>query len=194
MVFQERTYSVLIVTASDSFTEKIMPLLPVTDYWPVTTAHSNSEARRRIVETAFGIVLINAPLPDDFGMRLAIDICTGSGAGVLLMVRNDQFDDIYARVVGYGVLTLSRPTSMQMVAQNLRILCATRERMRRMEEKQTAVEEKIDEIRLVNRAKWLLIECLGMTEPEAHRYIEKQSMDRRVSKREVAQAVIKTYQ
>ena len=194
MVFQERTYSVLIVTASDSFTEKIMPLLPVTDYWPVTTAHSNSEARRRIVETAFDIVLINAPLPDDFGMRLAIDICTGSGAGVLLMVRNDQFDDVYARVVGYGVLTLSRPTSMQMVAQNLRILCATRERMRRMEEKQTAVEEKIEEIRLVNRAKWLLIECLGMTEPEAHRYIEKQSMDRRISKQEVAETVIKTYQ
>ena len=194
MVFQERTYSVLIVTASDSFTEKIMPLLPVTDYWPVTTAHSNSEARRRIVETAFDIVLINAPLPDDFGMRLAIDICTGSGAGVLLMVRSDQFDDIYARVVGYGVLTLSRPTSVQMVAQNLRILCATRERMRRMEEKQTAVEEKIEEIRLVNRAKWLLIECLGMTEPEAHRYIEKQSMDRRISKREAAETVIRTYQ
>ena len=194
MVFQERTYSVLIVTASDSFTEKIMPLLPVTDYWPVTTVHSNSEARRRIVETAFDIVLINAPLPDDFGMRLAIDICTGSGAGVLLMVRSDQFDDVYARVVGYGVLTLSRPTSVQMVAQNLRILCATRERMRRMEEKQTAVEEKIEEIRLVNRAKWLLIECLGMTEPEAHRYIEKQSMDRRISKQEVAETVIKTYQ
>ena len=194
MVFQERTYSVLIVTASDSFTEKIMPLLPVTDYWPVTTAHSNSEARRRIAEAAFDIVLINAPLPDDFGMRLAIDICTGSGAGVLLMVRSDQFDDIYARVVGYGVLTLSRPTSVQMVAQNLRILCATRERMHRMEEKQTAVEEKIEEIRLVNRAKWLLIECLGMTEPEAHRYIEKQSMDRRISKREAAETVIRTYQ
>lgn len=194
MVFQERTYSVLIVTASDSFTEKIMPLLPVTDYWPVTTAHSNSEARRRIAEAAFDIVLINAPLPDDFGMRLAIDICTGSGAGVLLMVRSDQFDDIYARAVGYGVLTLSRPTSVQMVAQNLRILCATRERMRRMEEKQTAVEEKIEEIRLVNRAKWLLIECLGMTEPEAHRYIEKQSMDRRISKREAAETVIRTYQ
>lgn len=194
MVFQERTYSVLIVTASDGFTEKIMPLLPVTDYWPVTTAHSNGEARRKILETAFDIVLINAPLPDDFGMRLAIDICTGSGAGVLLMVRSDQFDDVYARVVGYGVLTLSRPTSVQMVAQNLRILCATRERMRRMEEKQTAVKEKIEEIRLVNRAKWLLIECLGMTEPEAHRYIEKQSMDRRISKQEVAETVIKTYQ
>ena len=193
MVFQERTYSVLIVTASDSFVSSVMPLLPVTDYWPVTTVRSVSEARRRIVETDFDIVLINAPLPDDFGMRLAIDICTNSGAGVLLMVKSDLFNDIYAKVVSYGVITLSKPTNSQMVAQNLRILCATRERMRQMEAKQATVEEKIEEMRLVNRAKWLLIECLGMTEPEAHRYIEKQSMDERISKREVAENIIKTY-
>lgn len=192
MVFQERTYSVLIVTASDTFAERIMPLLPMTDYWPVMTVHSVSEARRRLVDTAFDIVLINAPLPDDFGMRLAIDLCAGSGAGVLLLVKNDCFDDVYAKVVSYGVLTLSKPTNMQMVAQNLRILCATRERMRQMEAKQASVEEKIEEIRLVNRAKWLLIECQGMTEPEAHRYIEKQSMDLRISKREAAENIIKT--
>ena len=193
MVFQERTYSVLIVTASDSFVSSVMPLLPVTDYWPVTTVRSVSEARRRIVETDFDIVLINAPLPDDFGMQLAIDICTNSGAGVLLMVKSDLFNDIYAKVVSYGVITLSKPTNLQMVAQNLRILCATRERMRQMEAKQATVEEKIEEIRLVNHAKWLLIQCLSMTEPEAHRYIEKQSMDERISKREVAENIIKTY-
>ena len=193
MVFQERTYSVLIVTASDTFANSVMPLLPMTDYWPVTTVHSVSEARRRVVDTEFDIVLINAPLPDDFGMRLAIDICTNSGAGVLLMVKNDLFNDIYAKVVGYGVITLSKPTNSQMVAQNLRILCATRERMRQMQARQATVEEKIEEIRLVNRAKWLLIECLSMTEPEAHRYIEKQSMDERISKREVAENIIKTY-
>lgn len=193
MVFRERTYSVLIVTASDSFTNNVMPLLPMTDYWPVTTARSVGEARRRIAETAFDIVLINAPLPDDFGMRLAIDICTNSGAGVLLMVKNDLFNDIYAKVVNYGVITLSKPTNLQMVTQNLRILCATRERMRQMEAKQATVEEKIEEIRLVNHAKWLLIQCLSMTESEAHRYIEKQSMDERISKREVAENIIKTY-
>ena len=193
MVFRERTYSVLIVTSSDSFVSNVMPLLPVTDYWPVTTARSVGEARRRIAETAFDIVLINAPLPDDFGMRLAIDICTNSGAGVLLMVKNDLFNDIYAKVVNYGVITLSKPTNLQMVTQNLRILCATRERMRQMEAKQATVEEKIEEIRLVNHAKWLLIQCLSMTEPEAHRYIEKQSMDERISKREVAENIIKTY-
>ena len=193
MVFQERTYSVLIVTASDSFTNSVMPLLPVTDYWPVAAARSVGEARRKIAETDFDLVLINAPLPDDFGMRLAIDICANSGAGVLLMVKNDLFNDVYAKVIRYGVITLSKPTNLQMVAQNLRILCATRERMRQMEAKQATVEEKIEEIRLVNRAKWLLIECLGMTEPEAHRYIEKQAMDERISKREAAENIIKTY-
>ena len=193
MVFQERTYSVLIVTASERFTDSIMPLLPMTDYWPVQTASSVAEARRWLADTEFDIVLINTPLPDDFGMHLAIDICTGSGAGVLLLVKNDHYNEIYSKVVRYGVITLSKPTNRQMVAQNLRILCATRERIRQMQAKQATVEEKIKEIRLVNRAKWLLIECLRMTEAEAHRYIEKQAMDLRISKRKAAENIIKTY-
>ena len=193
MVFQERTYSVLIVTASERFTDSIMPLLPMTDYWPVQTASSVAEARRWLADTEFDIVLINTPLPDDFGMHLAIDICTGSGAGVLLLVKNDPYNEIYSKVVRYGVITLSKPTNRQMVAQNLRILCATRERIRQMQAKQATVEEKIKEIRLVNRAKWLLIECLNMTEAEAHRYIEKQAMDLRISRREAAENIIKTY-
>ena len=193
MVFQERTYSVLIVTASERFTDSIMPLLPMTDYWPVQTASSVAEARRWLADTEFDIVLINTPLPDDFGMHLAIDICTGSGAGVLLLVKNDHYNEIYSKVVRYGVITLSKPTNRQMVAQNLRSLCATRERIRQMQAKQATVEEKIKEIRLVNRAKWLLIECLNMTEAEAHRYIEKQAMDLRISRREAAENIIKTY-
>ena len=193
MVFQERTYSVLLVSASDKFNAKTTTLLPVTDYWPVTTVKSIAEAKRRLLDQPYDIILINAPLPDDFGMRLAIDACNESGAGVLLLVKSEHYNDIYSKVVGYGVMTLSKPTTLQMVSQSLRVLCATRERLRKVEERQATVEEKIEEIRLVNRAKWLLIECLSMSEAEAHRYIEKQSMDLRTSKREVAQKIIETY-
>lgn len=193
MIFQERTYSVLLVSASDKFNAATMDLLPMSDYWPVATARSVAEARRSLVEQEFDIVLINAPLPDDFGMRLAIDICSGSDAGVLILVKSDLYNDVYSKVVNYGVMTLSKPTSVQTVSQTLRILCATRERLRKVGERQASVEEKIEEIRLVNRAKWQLIECLGMTETEAHRYIEKQAMDLRLSKRELAENIIKTY-
>lgn len=194
MVFQERTYSVLVISASEKFNATTMSLLPMTDYWPVTTVKSIAEGKRKLLEQNYDIVLINAPLPDDFGMRLAIDICNTSGAGVLLLVKSELYNDIYSQVVEYGVMTLSKPTSLAMVAQSLRVLCATRERLRKVEERQATVEEKIQEIRLVNRAKWLLIECLRMTEAEAQRHIEKQAMDLRVSKREVAGRIIETYQ
>ncbi len=51
----------------------------------------------------------------------------------------------------------------------------------------------MEEIRLVNRAKWLLIRELGMEEPEAHRYIEKEAMNRSLTKREIAKQIIQTY-
>ena len=61
------------------------------------------------------------------------------------------------------------------------------------ENKISVTEEKMEEIRIVNRAKWLLINELKMDEPGAHRYIEKQAMDRCVTRREVAEEIIRTY-
>lgn len=193
MIFQEKTYSVLLVSSFDKFNTATIDLLPMTDYWPVVTVKSIAEAKRRLLEQSFDIVLINAPLPDDFGTRFAIDVCRSSEAGVLILVKNELYNDIYAKVVEFGVMTLSKPTSVSIISQTLRILCATRERMRQVAAKQATVEEKMEEIRLVNRAKWQLIQCLSMTEEEAHRYIEKQSMDLRISKRQVAENIIRTY-
>ncbi len=193
MVFQERTYAVLIVSAGEKFSEATRALLPPSDYWPVVTARSAGETRRALLETAFDLVLIQTPLRDEFGTRLAVDICQSTGAGVLLFVKKELYDDVYAKVMADGVMVLPVPTSTQIVAQTLRILCAARERLRRMEEKQATVEEKIEEIRLVNRAKWLLIEQLQMTEEDAHRYIETQAMDLRMPRRAVAEHIINTY-
>ena len=85
-------------------------------------------------------------------------------------------------------------SDLQLFAQTLRLLCITRERLRGMEKKAVTLQEKMEEIRLVNRAKWLLIEELKMTEQEAHRYIEKRAMDRCVTRRAVAEQILSTYQ
>ena len=52
------------------------------------------------------------------------------------------------------------------------------------------LQKRIEDIRLVDRAKCLLIECCGMSEPEAHSYIEQQAMNRRCPKRDIAQGII----
>ena len=183
VIFQERTYSVLIVSASEKLDNQLRALLPGTEYYPVQSAKSVGEARRLLLGSSFDLVLINTPLKDDFGTQLAIDVCVESSAGALLFVKAELYDSVNARVMEYGVVTLSMPSSGALVSQSLRMLCAQRERLRRMEQKQQSVEDKIEEIRLVNRAKWLLIECLSMTESDAQRYIERQSMDQRITKR-----------
>lgn len=194
MVFQEKTYCVLVVSSTESFGTSMAPLLPPTDYYPVVYARSSAEAQRLLAENSYDIVILNTPLSDDFGLRLASYVSSNTTAGVLLLVKSDRYTETSAKMLSYGVMTLPKPTSSQMLTQTLGVLCATRERLRQMEEKQLSVEQKMEEIRLVNRAKWLLIETLGMSEAESHRYIEKQAMDLRISKAQVARNIIHTYQ
>ena len=190
MLFKERTYGVLLVSASDSFNNKTKDLLPVNEYWPVHTARSVGEARRRFNTGNYDLVVINTPLPDDFGTSFAIDLAEDSSAGVLIFVKSEIYESVFTKLTDYGIAVLSKPANLQLTAQTFRVLCATRERLRRIESRQTTVEEKIGEVRLVNRAKWQLIEGRGMTEDEAHKYIERQAMDRRISRRDIAEEIL----
>ena len=189
----EHIYSVLVVSSAEKFVKPMLEMLPEKMFDPIMTATDATQARRKLLENDFDIVIVNSPLKDEFGTRLALDICSKSSAGVLLFVKAEHYADITAKVMPYGVLTISKPTSSSMIAQSIQMLCSTRERLRIMEKKNASVEEKIEEIRIVNRAKCLLIEQLKMTESEAHRYIEKQAMDRCVTRRVIAENIILTY-
>ena len=192
MVFSERAYGVLVVSSSEKFNDTFANLLPEGEYDPVHFVGNIAAARRALLEMAYDFVIINAPLPDDLGVKLAIDVCNNKGMVALLLVRMENHEQVRVKVVDHGVFTLPKPTSSQMLLQALNWMAASRERLRGQERKTATVEEKMEEIRLVNRAKWLLIESLKMTESDAHRYIEKQAMDRCVSKKEIALGIIKT--
>ena len=193
MVFSDQTYSVLVVSAAQKFNEAFAAMLPGSEYYPVCFVGNIAAARREMVNKTYDLVIINAPLPDDFGTRFAIDVSAKSSAIVLLFVKNDRYPEVYGKVMEHGVLAVSKPTSTQMVAQSLRVMCTMRERLRMMEAKQATVEDKIAEIRLFNRAKWLLIEHEGISEADAQHRLEKQAMDSRVSKKKVAEEIIKIY-
>ena len=189
-----RTYSVLVVAAAAKFHMSLREMLPEDRYDPMCAAGSVSEARRALLERPFDIVVISTPLPDEFGTKLAMHVVDSSSAGVLLLVGAEHYPDISVRLSPYGILTLQKPTTPQLILQSLQLLCGTRERLRKMEQKTASIEEKMAEIRLVNRAKWLLIDREGMTEQDAHRFIEKQAMDRCVTRRAVADQIIARYQ
>ena len=59
-----------------------------------------------------------------------------------------------------------------------------------MGQENVKLQSKIEEIRLVDRAKCALIQYLSMTEEQAHHFIEKQAMDRCVTRRTVAEEIL----
>lgn len=193
MSLKEQFYSVLIVSASEGFNNALSALLPITKYSPTHIVSNISAAKRALAERAFDFVLINSPLPDDVGTRFAIDTSAHKETVVLFMVRTELYDEMYDKVAEHGVFVLSKPTSKPIITTALGWLSSARERIRVQETKTHSLEDKMAEIKIVNRAKLLLISQLQMDESQAHRYIEKQAMDRCITRRIVAEEIIKTY-
>ncbi len=190
---QEQSASVMIVSTTDKALGFFQKILPKDQFYPLTWVHSAGEAQRELVNKSVDIVVINAPLKDEMGTELAIELAQNNSCGVMMMVKNDVYEQVSYKVEEYGVLTLPRPCTAQQAFQTMKLLLATQQRLKALEQKTASLEEKMKEIRLVNRAKGLLMDNLKFTEQEAHRYIEKAAMDNCKKKSEIAQNIINTY-
>lgn len=193
MSLEVRIYSILLVSSSTGFVDTMCSLLPENRYSPVCTAENVSAAKRVLAERAFDFVIINSPLSDGSGLRLATDIAEQRNTIPLLLVKGEEYPDMLDRTIRNGVYILAKPLTRATTAVALAWMAASRERIRVTEKKELSFEEKMGEIRVVNRAKWLLISELNMSEPEAHRYIEKQAMDRCIPRRQIAEEIIRMY-
>lgn len=192
MATEKRKYRVLVADSGGKIYDYISQSLPRSDYDPILRAGDAGEARRMLLNAPVDIVIINTPLKDDFGTELALDLADGS-AGVLLLVKNELYDQICYKVEDSGVLTLGKPTSRQGFYSAVKLLTAMTARLSKLEKANHTLQEKMADIRVVNRAKWLLIEHHHMKEQDAHYFIEKQAMDTRLSRREVAENIIRSY-
>lgn len=193
MSLQEQVYSVLIVSASSAFNSSLTPLLDKSQFEKVRIETNINAAKRALAERAYDFVIINYPLPDDSGVQFAMEVSGLNTSVSLLMVSSDIYDITYSKVTEQGVYVLPKPVHKVVVSQAIDWMVATRERLKKFQKKTMSIEEKMQEIRTVNRAKWILIEQFKMQENDAHRYIEKKAMDTCMSKYEIAQEIIRMY-
>jgi len=185
--------SVLVVTASQKITDLFSELLPSGTFYPIVSASGCNDAKRALISSDYDIIVINTPLGDEFGSDFALDLVQDSSAAVLLLVSSDLYGEVSSKVESYGVMTISKPLNKTTLYTAMTLAYATRARLRAMDKKNKSLSAKMSEIRIVNRAKWALIESLGMTEEQAHHYIEKQAMDLRMPKGDIAVNILKTY-
>lgn len=193
MNLEKRVYSIMIISSSDSFTNSFKQLLSPAEFSPVISVSGINEAKRILNQRNFDFVVINSPLSAESGTKFAAHLSSSGNTVVLLFTRAEVFAEIYEEVTPFGVFTLLKPLVKQSALTALLWMVTARERIRQYEKKEMTLEEKMAEIRLVNKAKWMLIEKENLTEQQAHKSIEKQAMDRCISKTEIANEIIKKY-
>ncbi len=186
--------SVLIVSYSDQSLEGISRLLRMLSCNKISTVKTCGEARRLARENNFDLYIINSPVYTESGENLAKELVLNDTSQVIFIVKNDVYEYMSSLVEDSGVLTISKPINKNILWTALKLSKATNSRLKKIQKQKVKLTQKIDDIRIVDRAKCVLISHLNMSETEAHKYIEKKAMDTRCSRREVAETILKNYE
>ncbi len=194
MLMEKMPNSVLVVSPSSRIYELLNEILPTDSFMPIEAVSGCGDAKRTLLSKEYSIVVVNAPLRDEFGSEFALELVQNSTSAVLLLADSGIFEQVASSVEGLGVMTLQKPLSRATLYSAMKLAAATHARLLAMDSKNKSLSAKMVDIRTINRAKWALIKQLGMAEEQAHRYIEKQAMDMRLSKGQVAESIIRTYE
>ena len=186
--------NILIVSNTGTTMAIISDFMRSENFSRIVTAQNASQARRAITDSDFDLIIIDTPLGDEYGDEFAVTASEKTTAGIVLIVNHSNVYEILNKVEEYGIFALSKPTTPDFFYQAAKLLTASKKRMQNLENENTRLQKKIEEIRIVNRAKLVLIQVLKMTENQAQHYIEKQSMDLRQSKVNTAENILRTYE
>ena len=147
-------------------------------------------AKQKLSAGNVDIVIINTPLPDEFGVESALQIAQHFQTGIMLLVGTDEYERVRYKVESLGIFLLSRPIKVQALDQSLSLMIAMQHKLHVLAEENSRLRRRMDELGLVSRAKCLLIEKKGMSEQEAHYYLEREAMNKGYSKRDIAEDII----
>lgn len=187
-------FNVLIVSSSKTALDYLYKLVNNRYASNIFTATSSNEAKRLASANDYDIVIINCPLSDEFGNELALNIANDSYAGIIMLVQNNVADEVSNNVSSSGIMVASKPIEKSFLQQILRLIEATHNRIINLKRANLKLKIEINEIKLIDRAKYILIQNLKMSENQAHKYIEKRAMDMRMRKKDVAEDILRTYE
>ena len=136
------------------------------------------------------LVILDVKMPKLDGISAAEKIAEERIAPVLMLTAFSQ-RDLVERARDAGAMAyLVKPFSKSDVVPAIEMAVSRFTELRELENEVADLTLRLETRKLVDRAKSILQTSYGLTEPAAFRWIQKTSMDRRMSMQQVAEAVI----
>lgn len=166
---------VLVVCSQQNFAKQLAALISTVLSGPHATADSGAQARRMTSVTEYSAVLIAGSLHDETLTGLAQGLSENGVERIIVIVDRVSLADAHEMLDGTGVTILSKPISKEALTQAVKLI----------------LKVGRGEGGTFEKAKLMLIQQKNWTEPQAHRYIQKLSMDKRLPRDVTAQYVIR---
>lgn len=175
--------NVLIVSGNKSAAETLSRFIRESFQCSVRAVESGYQAKSIFSsDTALDLVVINTPLIDESGIDLAEFITENTAAGCILIIKPENAEKTSERAEKSGVIVMLRPVNRGLLYQLVKTADIALRRSLKLYQEKQRLERRIEEIKTIDKAKFMLMEYKSMTEAEAHEYLEKYAMNKRKKK------------
>ena len=162
----------------------------LTDSGFETVTAVRAEQVRAMDTEELAAAFISLPLEDESGEKLAGELAAGGRTQVCAIVKADVPERAVTRLTEANAFVMRRPVSRPELVLAAGLLAVFSDRSDEMLDKIAGLEHKNSELKLMSRAKLLLMETRGMSENDAHRYILRQAMNGQISIEQVCRELI----
>ena len=173
--------------------EQMSGILAARGYQITDTCTTGMQALRAVGNRPCDIAVVGFNLPDMTGLAFAEDLQDICNASVLLIVPPDQMSFARQSVGDLDVSCLAGPVTAAGLVTSLDMILQFRERYRRMQNETKKLKAGLERRNLADKAKAALMKGLGLTEADAWRQMQKQSMDTGKPLEHVARHVLDIY-
>lgn len=182
---------ILIAMAKAEQRNSLKLLLARGSYQVAAEAEDGQQALRQARSLIPDLVISDIDLPGFNGFELCRSLNQGKCTPVLLISQQAfLFPENRSSTLNYPICYVTKPLSEHNLFPAIESLFKCLQYIQGLEAEIAGLQEKIETRKLVERAKGLLMEQLGVSEADAYRRMQKQSMDKCLSMRKVADAII----
>jgi len=181
--------TVMIAVPDKESAHKIKHVLSRAGYHIADVCTSGNEAIRRVRLTPPDILLINFELNDINGLDVAKIVGDENLCSVVLMLGSGQRDHAMASIADNDITLLLKPLNKLALLNTMDVVLQNRDRMAKLARKLEKAKEDLEDRKVIEKAKGILMRKKYISEGEAYRRIQKMSMDNRVSMRQVAEQI-----
>ena len=181
-------YRILVAEDETLIRMDLVEMLGEAGYEVVAEASNGEEAVNLAAEVKPDLAILDVKMPVLDGISAAEKIISISP--VLMLTAFSQ-KDLVERARDAGAMAyVVKPFTINDLVPAIEISVSRHRQMKSLEAEVADLHDRLETRKIIDRAKGILMKALNLSEPEAFSWIQRAAMDRRITMKEVAEAVI----